>query len=68
MNGSDISRWIANQNRVGDGWSADLGYFVGARIAEAYYARGADKEQAIRDLLFVKDSADILRRSGYGPN
>jgi hypothetical protein len=67
MAGSDTSRWIANQNRATAEWSADLGYFVGARIAEAYYAQADDKQQAITDLLFVKDARAILARSGYDP-
>ncbi len=67
MSGKDASRWIANQNRATSKWSADLGYFVGARIAEAYYARATDKAQAIRDLLIVRDSSAVLKASGYGP-
>lgn len=67
MSGKDVSRWIANQNRATSEWSADLGYFVGARIAEAYYARATDKTQAIRDLLIVGDASAVLKASGYGP-
>ncbi len=67
MSGKDASRWIANQSRATSKWSADLGYFVGARIAEAYYARATDKAQAIRDLLIVRDSSAVLKASGYGP-
>lgn len=49
----------------GDDWCADLGYFVGARICEAYYEQAADKQQAIRDLMFVSDPQAILEASGY---
>ncbi len=66
MNQASTQRWIANQNRVGKDWYADLGYFVGARICEAYYAQASDKKQAIKDLLFVTDSKRILKTSGYG--
>ncbi len=68
MNGSSTQRWIANQNRVEKDWYADLGYFVGARICEAYYAQAPDKKQAIKALLFVTDSQQILKASGYAPS
>jgi hypothetical protein len=67
MSETDTSKWIANQSSVDEGWSADLGYFVGARIAEAYYAKSEDKAKAIRDLLFVEDSTKLLAASGYAP-
>ena len=65
MDGVDASRWIANLSTVEPGRSADLGYFVGARICEAYYAQAKDKAQAIRDILFVNDSKAFLKQSGY---
>ena len=66
MDGEDVKDWIGNNGSVeGDDWYADLGYFVGARICEAYYAQAADKQQAIRDLLFVTDPKAILSASGY---
>jgi hypothetical protein len=43
----------------------DLAYFMGYRIAQAYYERAADKKAAIRDILRVKDAEAFLERSGY---
>ena len=46
---------------------ADLGYFIGHRIAEAYYNRAADKPQAIRDIIAARDVKALLAQSGYDP-
>ena len=46
---------------------ADLGYFIGYRIAKAYYDRAADKSAALRDILRAEDVEGILSRSGYAP-
>ncbi len=45
----------------------DQGYWVGWRIARAYYLRARDKRAAIRTLLEQKDSEAILRESGWKP-
>jgi hypothetical protein len=60
----------------GDGWlyggndsterPADLGYFIGYRIVQAYYQRSADKQAAIRDIVAMTDPVAFLRASGYG--
>ncbi len=44
---------------------ADLGYFMGYRICEAYYNNSADKKQAIKDIIEVRDFDDFLQKSGY---
>jgi uncharacterized protein YjaZ len=46
---------------------ADLGYFLGHRIAEAYYNRAADKPQAIRDIIAARQVKELLAQSGYDP-
>ena len=46
---------------------ADLGYFIGYRIARAYYDRAADKAAALRDILRAEDVEGMLSRSGYSP-
>ena len=48
-----------------EGWPADVGYFVGYRIAQAYYERADDKKQAIADILTCTDFAALLASSGY---
>ena len=45
---------------------ADLGYYVGFRIAESYFERTTDKKKAIRDILTARDYPAFLRASGYG--
>ena len=45
----------------------DIGYWVGYRIAGAYYARAAKKRAAVRALLELRDPEAILRASGYAP-
>src|SRR5262249_26050162 len=65
MNGTDISNWLY-ASTLRDGHPADLGYFMGFRIAQAYYDRAADKKRAIRDILTKDDFEAILRDSRYG--
>ena len=43
----------------------DLGYFMGYRIAQAFYERATDKKAAIRDILRMSDAEEFLERSGY---
>ena len=45
----------------------DIGYWVGYRIAGAYYARAKDKRAAVRELLELRDAEAILRARGYAP-
>jgi uncharacterized protein YjaZ len=47
----------------------DLGYFIGYRIAQAYYGRAADKPRAVRDLVTAHGDGvkAILAASGYDP-
>lgn len=63
--GTDISRWLYNQGSTTGGRPGDLGYFIGYRIAQAYYARATDKAQAIRELIALRDPAALLAQSGY---
>ncbi len=66
MDGNDLSNWIGNNSsNIAADWHADVGYFLGARIAEAYYKQAEDKEQAVRDLLYVNNPHDVLVASGY---
>lgn len=67
MNGTDISRWLYNQGTATADRPGDLGYFMGYRIAQAYYARATDKAAAVKDILEVKNAAAYLTASGYAP-
>lgn len=46
---------------------ADLGYFIGYRIAQAYYSRASDKAAALREIIRATDVETILAKSGYQP-
>jgi hypothetical protein len=67
MNGSDHSRWLYNGGTVTATTDrpADLGYWVGYRITQAYYQRQTDKRQALRDIFTIRDVTEFLTASGY---
>lgn len=65
MQGTDATGWLYGNPPPGR--PADLGYFIGYRIAEAYYAQAADKDAALRDILRARDVERILAASGYDP-
>lgn len=65
MNGSDFTGWLYGNPPAGR--PADIGYFFGYRIAQAYYEKAVDKGRAFQDILGISDHADFLRRSGYNP-
>ncbi len=50
-----------------EGRPADLGYFFGYRIAQAYYAVSNDKTRALQDILTGTDFPGLLAASGYAP-
>ena len=60
------SRWLYNQKGA-DGWPGDLGYWVGYRVAKAYYDRTSDKAAAIKAIVEMKDPAAFLAESGWTP-
>ena len=64
MDSTGIRKWFYNGATSQDR-PADLGYYVGYKVSQAYHARAADKRQAVRDILNVRDYRDFLARSGY---
>ena len=48
-----------------NGRPADLAYFVGYRISQAYYDQAPDKKSAIEAILNFADADKLLRDSGY---
>ncbi|MDP4265308.1 MAG: DUF2268 domain-containing putative Zn-dependent protease [Bacteroidota bacterium] len=68
MDGGDLSEWLYNGMRIKDGTPADLGYYIGYKICEAYYNNAADKKQAVKDILTIQDFKKFLVESGYGKN
>lgn len=65
MHGADTSRWLYEGDRA-KGRPADMGYYMGFKICEAFYQRSTDKSAAIRQILAAADADAILKESGYG--
>ena len=58
-------RWIGNYNSPPEGWPGELGYWVGMRIWERYYAAAPDKHAALQAMLSVRDPRAILKAGAY---
>jgi hypothetical protein len=65
MNGTEFDGWLYGGQP--EDRPADMGYFVGYRIAQAYYNNTPDKKAAIRDILIIDDFNAFLVASGYSP-
>jgi uncharacterized protein YjaZ len=63
-NKTDISNWLYNGSKSKNR-PADLGYYIGYRIAEEYYNKITNKEKAILDLLNRKNYKKIFKKSEY---
>jgi hypothetical protein len=44
---------------------ADLGYYIGYKISQAYYYNATDKKQAIIDIIDMDDPVNFLQKSAY---
>lgn len=64
MAANDTSLWLYNGGKIKDR-PADLGYYMGYKIAEAYYKNASDKKQALKDTLEIKDFNEFLKASRY---
>lgn len=64
MDGKDRSNWLYQGDRA-KGRPADLGYYIGYKICESYYQQAADKKQAIKAILEIKDFKEFLKASKY---
>jgi len=60
---TSLSGWLYGGNDE-TGRPADLGYWMGYRIAAAYYRRAADTRQAIAEILNISDFDAFLDQSG----
>ena len=67
MHGTDVTRWLYNQGSATADRPGDLGYFIGYRIAESYYARTSDKRLALKGMIEVSNADEFLAQSGYDP-
>jgi len=64
MHGTNTSHWLYEGKTV-NGRPADMAYFEGYRITQAYYEKATDKKKAIREILTVQDADKFLNDSGY---
>ncbi len=64
MNGTDVSHWLYSGSAKDDR-PGDLGYWMGYKIIEAYYKKATDKQQAIKDILMVRDCNEFVKASRY---
>lgn len=67
MSGSDVSAWLYNQTGTTTERPGDLGYVMGYQIAKAYYDKAANKSQAIKDIIEIRNATTFLAASGYNP-
>jgi hypothetical protein len=62
----DWGVWLYDGNKAKSrGIPKDMGYYVGYKITEAYYRQAADKKQAVKDILEIKDVQEFLKKSRY---
>ena len=61
---TDLSQWLDNSTVEKPG---DLGYWVGYRIAKAYYQYSPDKTRAFHEILELSDAKAFLAKSGWYP-
>jgi hypothetical protein len=66
MHGQDYADWLYNGANADAERLADLGYFVGYRIAQSYYEQAEDKRAAFREIIAMTDPVAFLEASGYG--
>ena len=65
MDGTKTDDWLYNGLDDKRGYPADLGYYMGYKICEAYYNKAQDKKQAVKDILTIQDFEKFLSDSGY---
>ena len=63
---SDMSKWLYNGQSAKDR-PGDLGYYMGYRIAKAYYEQATDKRQAIVEMIELTSPMQFLQQSKYEP-
>ena len=63
-NKQNINNWLFNYSTVKDR-PADLGYYIGYKIAKEYYDNAIDKKQAVVDIIEMKDPIKFLQISKY---
>jgi uncharacterized protein YjaZ len=64
MQSNDSSKWLYNGTRAKNR-PADLGYYIGYKICESYAKQIKNQQQAIKDILHIKDFYQFLLDSKY---
>ena len=64
MKSEDYTDWLYGTSGKDDRPN-DLGYWIGYKISEAYFKKQKDEQQAIHDILNIKDPLEFLKESGY---
>jgi hypothetical protein len=59
-----ITHWLYNYGTVKDK-PADLGYYIGYKIAQEYYKNASDKKQAVVDIIEMTNPVRFLELSRY---
>ncbi|MGH1364799.1 MAG: TPR end-of-group domain-containing protein [Calditrichia bacterium] len=59
------NNWIANYSTASEDSYPDLGYWIGYEICKSYYENAKDKNQAIYDMLHIKDYQTFLADSKW---
>lgn len=57
--------WIANSEQETADKPADLGYWVGYKICQAYYEQEKNKKKAIYDMLHIQNYEAFLKQSNF---
>lgn len=60
----NAEKWLYNGDTVKDR-PADLGYYVGYKITQAYYQQAPDKQKAIVEIIEMADPLSFLQKSKY---
>lgn len=64
MMADDYTDWLYGTSGKDDRPN-DLGYWIGYKIAEAFFNKQTDKKQAINDILNIENPLEFLHESGY---
>jgi len=64
MDTADYKDWMYSVSGKDDRPN-DLGYWIGYKITEQYYAKAVDKKKAVAEILDIKNYKDFLNKSGY---
>ena len=60
-------RWVHNYGAAPDDWPSELGYWMGLRIWEGYWAQAKDKQDALMRMLTLENPREILAVARSAP-